>query len=85
VGRAKIQLGVDAEAVAWFRRSIEANRSFPPHIKCKLRHLASCPGKERHRTWRSKTKRLMPAKKLRAANQALTEFDQILQLGIWGL
>jgi TolB-like protein/Tfp pilus assembly protein PilF len=30
VGRAKIQLGSDTEAVAWFRRSIEANRSFPP-------------------------------------------------------
>jgi TolB-like protein len=30
VGRAKIQLGADAEAVAWFRRSIEANRNFPP-------------------------------------------------------
>jgi TolB-like protein len=29
VGRAKIQLGADAEAVAWFRRSIEANRNFP--------------------------------------------------------
>ncbi len=29
VGRAKIQLGTDAEAVAWFRRSIEANRNFP--------------------------------------------------------
>jgi TolB-like protein/class 3 adenylate cyclase len=29
VGRAKIQLGVDAEAVAWLRRSIEANRNFP--------------------------------------------------------
>jgi tetratricopeptide (TPR) repeat protein len=30
VGRAKIQLCADAEAVAWFRRSIEANRNFPP-------------------------------------------------------
>ena len=30
LGRAKIQLGADAEAVAWFRRSIEANRNFPP-------------------------------------------------------
>jgi TolB-like protein/class 3 adenylate cyclase len=29
VGRAKIQLGMDAEAVTWFRRSIEANRNFP--------------------------------------------------------
>ncbi len=29
VGRAKIQLGMDAEAVAWLRRSIEANRNFP--------------------------------------------------------
>jgi hypothetical protein len=29
VGRAKIQLGADAEAVAWIRRSIEANRNFP--------------------------------------------------------
>jgi tetratricopeptide (TPR) repeat protein len=30
VGMAKIQLGADAEAVAWLRRSIEANRNFPP-------------------------------------------------------
>jgi len=30
VGIAKIQLGADAEAVAWLRRSIEANRNFPP-------------------------------------------------------
>jgi TolB-like protein len=29
VGRAKIQLGADAEAVPWLRRSIEANRNFP--------------------------------------------------------
>jgi tetratricopeptide (TPR) repeat protein len=29
VGFAKIQLGADAEAVAWLRRSIEANRNFP--------------------------------------------------------
>jgi Predicted integral membrane protein len=29
VGIAKIQLGADAEAVAWLRRSIEANRNFP--------------------------------------------------------
>jgi TolB-like protein/Flp pilus assembly protein TadD len=29
VGFAKLQLGVDAEAVAWFRRSIEANRNNP--------------------------------------------------------
>jgi TolB-like protein/class 3 adenylate cyclase/Flp pilus assembly protein TadD len=28
-GRAKIQLGADAEAVDWLRRSIEANRNFP--------------------------------------------------------
>ncbi len=30
VGIAKIQLGADAEAVTWLRRSIEANRNFPP-------------------------------------------------------
>ena len=30
VGVAKIQLGADAEAVAWLRRSIETNRNFPP-------------------------------------------------------
>jgi TolB-like protein/class 3 adenylate cyclase len=30
VGLAKVQLGADAEAVDWLRRSIEANRSFPP-------------------------------------------------------
>jgi len=29
VGLAKIQFGADAEAVAWLRRSIEANRNFP--------------------------------------------------------
>jgi Tfp pilus assembly protein PilF len=30
VGLAKTQLGADAEAAAWLRRSIEANRNFPP-------------------------------------------------------
>ena len=29
VGFAKLQLGADAEAVAWLRRSIEANRNYP--------------------------------------------------------
>ena len=29
VGLAKLQLGADAEAVVWLRRSIEANRNFP--------------------------------------------------------
>ena len=29
VGSAKIQLGADAEAVAWLRRSIDANRNYP--------------------------------------------------------
>ncbi|MGY3506689.1 winged helix-turn-helix domain-containing tetratricopeptide repeat protein [Bradyrhizobium sp. USDA 4471] len=29
IGRAKIQLGADAEAVDWFRRSIDTNRNFP--------------------------------------------------------
>jgi TolB-like protein/class 3 adenylate cyclase/Tfp pilus assembly protein PilF len=29
VGRAKLQLGADAEAVTWLRRSIDANRNFP--------------------------------------------------------
>ena len=29
VGVAKLQLGADAEAVGWLRRSIEANRNFP--------------------------------------------------------
>jgi hypothetical protein len=28
VGRAKIQLRADAEAIAWFRHSVEANRNF---------------------------------------------------------
>ena len=28
-GLAKLQLGADAEAVAWFRRCIEANRNYP--------------------------------------------------------
>jgi TolB-like protein len=30
VGLAKLQLGEDAEAAGWLRRSIEANRNFPP-------------------------------------------------------
>jgi TolB-like protein/Flp pilus assembly protein TadD len=30
VGISKVQLGADAEAVAWLRRSIETNRNFPP-------------------------------------------------------
>ena len=30
VGLAKLHLGADAEAVGWFRRSIEANRNCPP-------------------------------------------------------
>ena len=30
VAMAKMQLGADAEAVAWLRRSIEANSNFPP-------------------------------------------------------
>ena len=29
LGRAKIQLGADAEAVDWLRRSIETNRNLP--------------------------------------------------------
>ena len=29
VGRAKLQLGADAEAVDWLRRSVETNRNFP--------------------------------------------------------
>ena len=32
VGVAKLLLGADAEAVAWLRRSIEANRNFPWRI-----------------------------------------------------
>ena len=40
LGRAKIQLGADAEAVVWLRRSIEANRNFPlTHF-----HLAAALG-----------------------------------------
>jgi TolB-like protein/class 3 adenylate cyclase len=40
LGRAKIQLGADAEAVDWLRRSIEANRNFPlTHF-----HLAAALG-----------------------------------------
>jgi tetratricopeptide (TPR) repeat protein len=30
VGVAKMQLGADADAIEWLRRSIEANRNFPP-------------------------------------------------------
>jgi hypothetical protein len=32
VGIAKSQLGADAEAVVWLRRSIDANRNMPTHI-----------------------------------------------------
>jgi hypothetical protein len=33
VGFAKLQINADAEAICWFRRSIEANRNYPPpHI-----------------------------------------------------
>jgi TolB-like protein len=40
LGRAKMQLGANAEAVDWLRRSIEANRNFPlTHI-----HLAAALG-----------------------------------------
>jgi len=40
LGRAKIQLGADTEAVDWLRRSIEANRNFPlTHF-----HLAAALG-----------------------------------------
>ena len=38
VGMAKLQLGADAEAVSWLRRSIEANRNHP------LAHLALAAG-----------------------------------------
>ena len=30
LGLAKVHLGTEAEAVPWLRRSIEANRNFPP-------------------------------------------------------
>jgi Flp pilus assembly protein TadD len=40
LGRAKMQLGSDAEAVDWLRRSIETNRNFPlTHF-----HLAAALG-----------------------------------------
>jgi tetratricopeptide (TPR) repeat protein len=40
LGRAKIQLGADTEAVDWLRRSLEANRNFPlTHF-----HLAAALG-----------------------------------------
>jgi TolB-like protein/class 3 adenylate cyclase len=42
VGAAKSQLGADAEAVAWFRRGIEANRNIPLahfHLAAALAHL----------------------------------------------
>jgi len=40
LGRAKLQLGADAEAVDWLRRSIEVNRNFPlTHF-----HLAAALG-----------------------------------------
>jgi tetratricopeptide (TPR) repeat protein len=32
VGFAKLQLGADAEAITWLRRSIEANRNSPAHF-----------------------------------------------------
>jgi hypothetical protein len=37
---AKMQLGLDAEAVLWLRRSIEANRTFLPPIFGSLRPWA---------------------------------------------
>ena len=40
VGLAKMQLGADAEAVAWFRRSIEANRNYPARAFLSRRRLA---------------------------------------------
>ncbi len=43
VGLAKLQLGADAEAVAWLRRSIEANRNYPTRAFLSRR----CPGAAR--------------------------------------
>ena len=43
-GVAKLQLGADAEAVAWFRRCIEANRNYPLghfHLASALARLGS--------------------------------------------
>jgi TolB-like protein/class 3 adenylate cyclase len=43
-GLAKLQLGADAEAVAWFRRCIEANRNYPLghfHLASALAQLGS--------------------------------------------
>jgi hypothetical protein len=44
VGVAKLQLGADEEAVAWLRRSIEANRNLPQthfHLAAALALLGS--------------------------------------------
>ena len=44
VGLAKLQLGADAEAVVWLRRSIEANRNYPVahfHLAAALALLGS--------------------------------------------
>jgi TolB-like protein len=38
VGLAKLQLTADAEAVIWFRRSVEANRNYPPRISRSAPH-----------------------------------------------
>jgi tetratricopeptide (TPR) repeat protein len=43
-GLAKLQLGADTEAVAWFRRCIEANRNYPLghfHLASALARLGS--------------------------------------------
>ena len=44
VGLAKLQLGADGEAVAWPRRSIEANRNYPTahfHLAAALAQLGA--------------------------------------------
>ena len=53
VGIAKAQLGADAEAVAWLRRSIEANRNFPLRIFL-LQKRWRCSASSRRRRSRHK-------------------------------
>ena len=53
VGIAKAQLGADAEAVAWLRRSMEANRNFPLRIFI-LQKRWRCSASSRRRRSRHK-------------------------------
>jgi hypothetical protein len=54
VGTAKLALGADAEAVAWLRRSLEANRNNPVahfHLAAALALLGSLDGEGSSKGW----------------------------------